>query len=314
MHCLQQQVLGSSTACPHAQPALLPFCALFHHTRPTLPPCLPASRSCCHVYRRADYERFDSERGTGGAAAAELPLGDKKDEEAALDALASGGLAAVASADVSLSLQRKFAAAAAAGALHPAYRDELIAPSRGGRDDTFRIGVANADGTPAHSARGVAAELSELLPEGTPSAPPLSARSLNSARYGYGRSSGVHPVGSWAAAGSAPTSARGAPGGGERPAASAPGSALPSARTASQTSTGMVRLTPAAEALMPPEQQLLASRIASEATMGGPASQAGADAGGGEAGAGGEASSSGGSALKRAGNALARFKWKRRTQ
>ena len=262
------------------------------------------------MYKRADYERFDSERGVG---AGQLPLGslDKKDEEA-LDSLASaGGLGvAVSAADLSLSLQRKFAAAAAAGALHPADRDELIAVR--GERETFRIAAANADGTPAHSARGAAAELSELLPEGTPSAPPLSARSLGSARYGYSRAGA--PVGTWAAAaGSAPTSARGLPGAADRPVISAPGSALPSARTASQTSGCMVRLTPAAEALMPPEQQLLASRIASEATMGGPGSQAGADGSGGDAG--GEASSSGsGSALKRAGNALARLKWKRRTQ
>ena len=272
----------------------------------SLPPSLlprPLGR-CCHVYRAADYERFDSERGLGPAPG-ELPVGpDQKDEEAL------GALAVVSAADVSLSLQRKFSAAAAAGALHPADRDELIRSER----ETFRIGAANPDGTPVHSARA-AAELSELLPEGTPSAPPLSARSLGSSRYGHAARSAGAPVGTWAAAaGSAPASARGLPGGGlaERLAASAPGSALPSARTASQTSAGMVRLTPAAEALMPPEQQLLASRIASEATMSAAGAQAAADGSGGEAGD--EASSSGGSALKRAGNALVRLKWKRRTQ
>ena len=268
-----------------------------------VPPTSPPVRSCCHVYRCADYQRFDSER----LPPPELPLGDKKEGEAdALAPLASvGGVAALAgSGDLSLSLRSKFAAAAAAGAWapgqHPGDAD--------GGGDAFRIGAANPDGTPAHSSRA-AAELSELPPDGTPSAPPLSARSLNSARYGR---SGA-PVGSWAAAGSAPASARGAGGGARPAAASAPTSALPSARSASQTSAGMPRLTPAAEALMPPEQQLLASRVASEAAMAAAASpQAPGSGGSGEAAGEAGGSGSGGSALKRAGGALARLKWKRR--
>lgn len=293
-----------------------------------LPPCL--ERSCCHVYRRTDYDAFQEEEGSqqGGDPTGPSHL-------AAKPGLGPEGAAGYLHAQydpedpISASLRSKLRAAGAAGTwagrgggaagLTPR-PDDPSAP------DAFQIAAVGSAGMPGDgsyayqpqqqqragdgsssalsSARGGSSELLDLLPAGTAAPARAPVGRYGSTLTSSTTSSQQWQGGSWVAA----TAAAG--GGSTRGGGSGASSALNSARGPGGASASYavpltpggasasysVPLTPAAVAVLPPGQEPELSAAASEAALG----------------EGEEAQSGGGSAIKRASRALARLRLSRR--
>ncbi|PSC68504.1 hypothetical protein C2E20_7905 [Micractinium conductrix] len=246
-------------------------------------------KGCCAIYRRSNYAAQHA------AAVPELP--DKKEGSGEGS---EGGLSPRRAASVSL--RDKFAAA---GGWQRGGANGAVGGTGGDGNDTFRIrSTIYAETTPRASM-----ERSELLPEGSPSAPPMphSARSLGSSRHGGSAAGGgSQRFGTWAASSalaSAPPSARGVPS-----VRSAPGSTLNTARSSSGLLPAVEALSPLSHAEMPIRSATLADSAAPAELEGGKAAQEAAPPAEPAEQQHGEG---GGSALKRAGNALARLKFAR---